>query len=453
MPIGWEERMTKGFGLVAGSLLIPLLLAGCEEQSQTGEMAEQNAEVAAAPQYGDEISSLAARPEIVAAMDNIVAQDAQNLAQVIELTEIPAPPFQEEARAARYAEMLREAGLKDVRIDEVGNVIGRRAGTGGGRVVALAAHIDTVFPPGTDVTVRIEGDTLHAPGVGDNSRGLVVLLSLVRTMEAAGLTTRDDVLFIGTVGEEGLGDLRGVKHLFRDGGPRIDAFIAVDGGNASRLIHGAIGSHRYRTTFKGPGGHSWGAFGRVNPHHALGRAIENLDAQAPAVTERGPKSSYSVGRIGGGTSINSIPFESWMEVDMRSGDQAKLDEIDAVFQQAMLDALKEENDARLDGPELTVEVVQVGDRPAGLGDPSHPLVQRTMAAMQAFGIQPRLASSSTDANIPISLGVPAVTITRGGVGQNVHAPNESWRNEDSHVAIQLALLLVLAEAGYEGQAS
>lgn len=441
--------MRNGVGLVAGALL----LAGCEQPSETGRTADRNAEVVAAPQYGDEIASLAAKPEIATAMDSIVAQDARNLADVIELTEIPAPPFHEEARAARFAEMLREAGLEDVRIDEVGNVIGRRAGTGEGRVVALAAHVDTVFPPETDVTVRIEGDTLHAPGVGDNSRGLVVLLSLARTMAAAGLATRDDVLFIGTVGEEGLGDLRGVKHLFREGGPRIDAFIAVDGGNAARLIHGAIGSHRYRTTFKGPGGHSWGAFGLANPHHALGRAIENFDAQAPAVTTRGPKTSYSIGRIGGGTSINSIPFESWMEVDMRSGDQVKLDEIDAVFQQAMRDALKEENDARLDGPELTVEVVQVGDRPAGLGDPNNPLVQRAMAATQAFGIQPRLASSSTDANIPISLGVPAVTISRGGVSENAHAPNESWRNKDSHVAIQLALLLVLAEAGYEGPAS
>jgi acetylornithine deacetylase/succinyl-diaminopimelate desuccinylase-like protein len=307
--------------------------------------------------------------------------------------------------------------------------------------------MDTVFPAGTNVKVQKEGNTYTAPGIGDNTRGMVLLLSLLRTLNKYDIQTKDNILFIGTVGEEGLGDLRGVKHLFRDGGPKIDTFIGIDGGANERLIYGAVGSHRYRVTFKGPGGHSWGSFGMANPHHALGRAIANFSSKAPSVTQEGPKSSFSVGRIGGGTSINSIPFESWMEVDMRSGDQSRLDAVDAIFQQAMLDGLSEENATRKHGPELTVEVKQVGQRPAGLGDLDNALIRRGQAAMKYLGIEPALTVSSTDANIPISLGIPAMTLSRGGKSSKAHSPAESWEDKDSHIAIQVALLTVLAQAG------
>lgn len=449
----------------AGSLFImlaSLLLANCSAEENTqgqsgqAELSENGraprptepAAIVLSDIYKAEIQSLSSQAIIESAFDSIVKQDAQNIEDLIELTEIPAPPFKEQARALRFAEMLRTTGLTDVAIDSVGNVIGRRPGSEGSRVVAIAAHLDTVFPDDTDVTVRIEGSTYHAPGIGDNTRGLVMMLSLLRTMQELNVETRDDILFIGSVGEEGLGDLRGVKHLFREDGPQIDAFIAIDGGSASRLIYGGVGSHRYRVTVNGPGGHSWGAFGLANPHQALGRIINNFVINAPDVTNFGPKTSYSIGRIGGGTSINSIPFTSWMEVDMRSGDQNKLDDVDAIFQAAIQSGLLEENTARRSGPELTVDIERVGKRPAGVGDPNAALVQRTMAAMAALGIDARPAISSTDSNIPISLGIPAVTISRGGRSERAHSPDERWHNEDSHIAIQIGLLTLLSEAGF-----
>jgi len=399
------------------------------------------------PEYQAEAAAIVSNQGVQRAMEHIVAIEPQSRRDLIELTEIPAPPFEEQARAERFAEMLREAGLTDVSIDDVGNVIGRRPGRSGDRVIAYSAHLDTVFPAGTDVTVRYDDEKMYAPGIGDNTRGLVTVLGVLRAMEHAGVETDADILFVGNVGEEGLGDLRGVKHLFRNGAERIDTLIAVDGGESTRIVYGGVGSHRYRVTFKGPGGHSWGAFGLANPHHALGRAIQIFDVNAPAITAVGEKTSYNIGRIGGGTSINSIPFESWMEVDMRSGDQDKLDDIDEVLQAAIEQALQEENAGRLDGPALTVDVDRVGTRPAARGDSTLPIVQRAMAATLAFGVQPTLRISSTDANLPISKGVPAVTMSRGGVSGNSHAPDEWWQNDEGHVGIQIGLVTLLAEAG------
>lgn len=399
------------------------------------------------PQFKAEIAAIQSNRSVQQALQHIVAIEPQSRRDLIELTEIPAPPFGEEDRARRFAEMLREAGLTNVTIDDVGNVIGRRAGRNSGRVIAYAAHLDTVFPADTDVTVRFDDEKMYAPGIGDNTRGLVTVLGVLRAMEKAGIETDADVLFIGNVGEEGLGDLRGVKHLFRDGAPKIDTLIAVDGGESSRIVYGGVGSHRYRVTFRGPGGHSWGAFGLASPHHALGRAIAVFVENAPTVTSVGEKTSYNVGRIGGGTSINSIAFESWMEIDMRSGDQDKLDDVDAILQAAIEQALQEENAARLDGPELTVDVERVGTRPAAQGNEDWPIVQRAIAATMAFGIKPELHISSTDANLPISKGVPAVTMSRGGVSGNSHAPDEWWQNMDGHIGIQIGLITLLAEAG------
>ena len=399
------------------------------------------------PAYAAEVQAVLADPRVRRGMDHIVSIEPQSRRDLIELTEIPAPPFGEEARAARFAEMLREAGLTDVTIDEVGNAIGRRPGTVGDRVVAYAAHLDTVFPIETDVTVRFDDERMYAPGIGDNTRGLVTVLGVLRAMQHAGIESEADILFIGNVGEEGLGDLRGVKHLFRDGAPKIDTFIAVDGGESDRIVFGGVGSHRYRVTFRGPGGHSWGAYGLANPHHALGRAIQIFDENAPSVTSVGEKTSHNVGRIGGGTSVNSIPFESWMEIDMRSGSQGKLDDIDAVLMAAVEQALQEENEGRLDGPELTVDVERVGTRPAAQQPLTNAVVQRAMAATQAFGIAPSLRISSTDSNLPISKGVPAVTMSRGGVSDGAHSPDEWWQNVDGHIGIQIGLVTLLTEAG------
>jgi len=399
------------------------------------------------PQFKAEIAAIQSNGSVRQALQHIVAIEPQSRRDLIELTEIPAPPFGEENRARRFAEMLRESGLTNVTIDDVGNVIGRRPGRNSDRVIAYAAHLDTVFPADTDVTVRFDDEKMYAPGIGDNTRGLVTVLGVLRAMEKAGIETKADVLFVGNVGEEGLGDLRGVKHLFREGAPKIDTLIAVDGGESSRIVYGGVGSHRYRVTFRGPGGHSWGAFGLASPHHALGRAIAIFVENAPTVTSVGEKTSYNVGRIGGGTSINSIAFESWMEIDMRSGSQDKLDDVDAVLQAAVEQALQEENAARLDGPELTVDVERVGTRPAAQGNEDWPIVQRAIAATMAFGIEPELRISSTDANLPISKGVPAVTMSRGGVSGNSHAPEEWWQNKDGHIGIQIGLITLLAEAG------
>ena len=409
---------------------------------------DEEPQYAVAAQYEQEISDLEANEKVKRAIAHIVTIEPRSHRDLIELTEIPAPPFAEGMRAVRFAELLRETGLTDVSIDAVGNVIGRRPGRIGNRVIAYTAHLDTVFPAGTDVAVRIDGDILRAPGIGDNTRGLVVILGVLRALQHADIETAADILFVGNVGEEGLGDLRGVKHLFREGATRIDALIAVDGGDTNRIVYGGVGSHRYRVTFKGPGGHSWGAFGTASPHHAQGRAIAAFLGDAPAITASGDKTSYNVGRIGGGTSINSIAFESWMEVDMRSGNQGKLNDIDAVFQAAVRLALAEENAARLEGPELTVDVERVGTRPAARGNTGSPLVQRATAVMQTFGIEPELKISSTDANYPISIGVPAITMSRGGISEDGHSPAESWQNKDGHIAIQIGLLTVLAEAGF-----
>lgn len=427
--------MKAGFTLLIVLTLVNMLAAS------------QAAEYEIAGRYTDAITTLQQHPRVKTALEHIVELEPRSLTDLIELTEIPAPPFQEDRRAARFAELLREAGLEHVSIDAAGNAIGRRPGRTGTRVIGYSAHLDTVFPPETDVTVRFDGERMLAPGIGDNTRGLITVLTVLRAMQHAAIETEADILFIGNVGEEGLGDLRGMKHLFREGAEPIDTLIVVDGGESTRIIYGGVGSHRYRVTFHGPGGHSWGAFGLANPHHAIGRAIALFDQNAVGVTREGAKTSYNIGRMGGGTSINSIPFESWMEVDMRSGSQVKLDEIDGVFQAAMLLALEQENAEREDGPELTLEVERVGTRPAALGDPNQSLVQHALAATLAYGYTPELQISSTDANLPISLGIPAITMSRGGEGGGAHSLNEWWQNTDGYHGIQIGLLTLLAEAG------
>jgi acetylornithine deacetylase/succinyl-diaminopimelate desuccinylase-like protein len=425
-------RLSLLAGLVAAALLLPLAAASAQDVES---------------RYTEEMATLLDHPRVRQAFQRVEELDPWSMERLLELTQIPAPPFMEETRARRYAELLREAGADSVWIDEEGNVLALRRGRTGDRTVALAGHLDTVFPEGTDVTVHQRGDTLFAPGIGDDTRGLVLVLTALRAMEEAGVETDDDVLFVGVVGEEGLGDLRGMKHLFREGADPIDAWIEVDGGGLDRIVSMGLGSVRYRVTYEGPGGHSWGAFGLANPAHAMARAVRYFQDVADTLTRSGPRTSYNVGRIGGGTSVNSIPFEAWMEVDMRSVSPASLERIEGVFLAAMDRALEEENALRREGPPLTVDKDKIGDRPSGELDPSTPLVQRAIASTTPFGAEPELARSSTDSNIPISLGIPAVTIGRGGVGGNGHSPDEWWMNVDGPLAIQRALLLLTAEAG------
>ena len=428
-----EKLETKVMKLRA--LLISILMTGATMQ------------VALSQDYDAEARKLAEQPEIRAAFDAILELEPRTRDDHIALTEIPAPPFQEERRAKRYSEMLQAAGSVEVEIDDAGNVVARRRGTKGERVVALAAHIDTVFPEGTDVTVRIDGNKFTAPGIGDDTRGLIVVLTALRAMNRASIETEADLLFIGTVGEEGLGDLRGAKHLFRDDGPNIDSWIAVDGGGLDRVVHQGIGSIRYRVTFKGPGGHSWGAFGLANPAHALARAVHTFDEEASSYVAKGPRTSYNIGRIGGGTSVNSIPFETWLEVDMRSVSPEQLTGIDQLFRNAVTKAVDEQNKIRRNGDPVTADLEMVGNRPSGAIDPSTPIVQRAMATTRFFGKEPSLGTGSTDSNVPIARGIPAVTIGRGGEGDGAHSLREWWADVDGYLAIQRALLLAVAEAG------
>ncbi len=402
------------------------------------------------PAYQKEIDKLAKNKNIQQAFAYIDELEPITHKNLIELTEIPAPPFKEEKRAARFKQLLEEAGADKVWIDEEGNVLALRKGKGNGKTVALDAHLDTVFPEGTDVTVKMKGDTLYAPGVGDDTRGLIMVLTALRVMNKAQIKTTVDVLFVGTVGEEGLGDLRGVKHLFKKNEPKIDSWIAIDGGSMGPVNTKALGSYRYRITFKGPGGHSWGAFGLANPHHAAGRAVMYFDEAAGAFTSSGPRTSYNIGRIGGGTSVNSIPFESWMEVDMRSVSPDRLKEIEQILIAQTNRALEDYNKTVKKGAKLTVAIDKIGDRPSGELADDLPLIQRSLAASVYFKAEPVLTRSSTDSNIPISLGIPAVTIGRGGQGGGAHSLGEWWMNDASGPeSIKLALLILLAEAGIE----
>ncbi len=403
-----------------------------------------------ASDYAAEIARLAEHPAVAEALRIIEEQDAATMRDLRTLTQIPAPPFMETERGLAFRDMLVEAGVDSTWIDEEGNVLGLRRGTGGGEVIAITGHLDTVFPEGTDVSIRERGDTLYAPGIADDTRGLATLLAILRAMNQADVRTSADILFVGTVGEEGLGDLRGVKHLFREGGPRIDAFISIDGTGHAGITHQALGSHRYRVTMRGPGGHSWGAFGLANPQHALGRAIAHFDVAADAVTRSGPRTSYNVGRIGGGTSVNSIPFEGWMEVDMRSESPESLRRIDEVFQRAMHRALDEANATRREGEPLTLELDMIGNRPSGEIAVDDPFVQRAIAATRHVGAEPGLGRSSTDSNIPISMGIPSITIGGGGVGGEAHSPGEWFINREGHLGVQRALLILVAQAGLAG---
>ena len=401
------------------------------------------------------MAGLAGQSATLRAFDALQRVREAGLKDMVALNEIPAPPFGESARAAALASRLEALGL-EVRFDSAGNVLARQRGRTGARTVAVIAHIDTVFPAETDVTVRREGNVYTAPGIGDNARGLAMMLTLARAFQQSGLETDDDVLYVGSVGEEGLGDLRGVRHLFSgaDDAPEIDAVIAIDGGPLERVVATAVGSNRYRVTFRGPGGHSYGDFGRANPHHALADAISRFRRAAQEVSDaRGEKATFSVGRIGGGTSINSIAFESWMEVDMRSTDPERLAALDAAFRESMNLALLAENGRRREGAALELELESVGARPAGRTPINAPLVVNAMAALRAVGTVPAVTSSSTDANIPMALGIPAITISRGGVSRNAHALNESWQDDGTMRAEQAALLLLLAEAGFEASSA
>ena len=399
--------------------------------------------------YTKSIKKISRNAKVKKAFNYIIDIEEKTIKNHIELTEIEAPPFKEERRAKEFAERLKLAGIENVWIDSIGNVIGFLKGSVGNKNIAVDAHIDTVFPEGTDVKVLVKNDTLFAPGIGDDTRGLAMILNLAETIKKNNIEPINNIIFIGTVGEEGLGDLRGVRYLFKNKTPKIDSWIAIDGGSIGRVNNQALGSYRYEVIFDGPGGHSWGAFGLVNPHHALGSGIKNFINKADAYTSSGPKTSYNVGVINGGTSVNSIPFKSSMLIDIRSIEPNRLNDMEEILYNSMQEALKEQNEMKRSGPDLALTINKIGNRPSGIVEESVPLIQKTIAATQYMGVEPRLTIGSTDSNIPISLGVPAVTIGRGGDGGGAHSLDEWWINKEGYKSIQLALLILLSESGID----
>jgi tripeptide aminopeptidase len=388
-------------------------------------------------------SALLADSAVKAALEAAKRNEPKTIEQEIRICEIPAPPFQETARGRELQRLFTGLGLKDVRMDKAGNVIGVRPGTSPHPNLVFSAHLDTVFPEGTDVHVTREGSVLKGPGIGDDCRGLAVMLSTIQALNEARVETPGTITFVADVGEEGLGDLRGVKNLFYESlKGEIDKFVSVDGTGLG-ITNIGVGSMRYRVTFKGPGGHSYGAFGMANPIHAMGRAIAKIsDFEVPT----NPKTTFNVGRVGGGTSINAIPFEAWMEVDMRSADVASLNTLDKKFNAAVRAAVDEENRRWNDRGKISVSPELVGVRPAGQTLPDSPIVKTALAVSHALGIEEALHEGSTDSNVPMNMNIPAITISGGGKGTGAHALGETFDTAGSWQGTQRALLLAIALA-------
>ncbi|MBV6522634.1 MAG: N-acetyl-lysine deacetylase [Gemmatimonadaceae bacterium] len=387
-------------------------------------------------------------PAIKAALETIKADNAWTIEQQVSICEIPAPPFKEERRAAEMKRRFESLGLSNVRIDSIGNVIGEYRGEGDGPTVMVNAHLDTVFPEDTDVAVTRAGTLLKGPGIGDDCRGLATILAVARAFKLAKVQTNGTILFIANVGEEGPGNLRGVRYLFRKPPTRIDYVVAVDGTGLG-IVTGAVGSNRYKVSFKGPGGHSYGAFGMPSPIHAMGRAIAKMaDMRVPT----SPKTTFNVGIVEGGTSVNTISPLGAMDVDLRSESAEELARLDATFRKAVADGLKEENDRWPESKaKVTVDIEDRGVRPASLRKDEAPIARVAYNAGVTLGFKAEMGAGSTDANIPMSLGVPAITLDGGGQGRGAHSMTESYDDGDrGYLGPQWVALVVSALAGVRG---
>lgn len=380
------------------------------------------------------------------ALAQIQAQESAYLEELIRLTEIPAPPFKEERRAAYFLEQMKSRGLSDAYIDETGNAIAIRKGTGDGPTFLIAAHLDTVFPEGIDTAVTLRDGRYYAPGIGDDTRGLAALLSVIDALESNAIETVGDIIFAGNVGEEGRGDLRGIKGIFRDH-PGIDGFVSIDGVKMRRITNGGTGSRRFEFHFIGPGGHSFGAFGLASATHAMGRAIAKIgDIETPA----SPKTTFTVGTVAGGTSVNSIAAHAVLALDMRSNDKDELAKLEEKTKAAAQAGVAEEN-ARWNNGEIRVEFKLIGDRPVGSTPVTSPLVQAAALAYDAVDVELQgLGIGSTDSNVPMSLGIPAVTLAAGGDAGGAHSPDEWYAPLNSYKGPQSALLVMLAMTGVSG---
>ncbi len=388
-----------------------------------------------------DVAQIANDASVQAALEIVKRNEPDILKEQRRFCEIAAPPFAEQKRGLEFERIFKAVGLTNVRIDAEGNVIGERSGKSAHPNLLLAAHLDTVFGPEVDVHNKTTGTITKGPGIADDCRGLATLIGVIRALDEAKVETPGTITFAANVGEEGLGDLRGVKHMFDVSlKGKIDNFISIDG-TGLHVTRIGVGSYRYKVTFTGPGGHSFGSFGNANPIHAMGRAIAKIsDFQVTAA----PKVTFNVGRIGGGTSVNSIAYESWAEVDMRSSDAASLKRIDEKFKAAVQLALSEENERWKNKGKIAVEIKLLGYRPAGETPESAAIVQTAKAVGKALGYEVKLGEGSTDSNYPMSFKTPAITIGGGGLGTGVHTLDEAFDSTDSWKGTQRALLLAVA---------
>lgn len=396
--------------------------------------------------------------KIKQALDHIKKEDPVTTQDTLTMCQIPAPSYKEQKKAEYVRKRFEEIGLHKVRIDAVGNVLGSWPGTGDGPTVMLAAHTDTVFPEGTDLTIRQEGNRYYCPGINDDTHAVAEVISVAKAMIHADLHTKGDLVFCANVCEEGLGDLRGVKYLFGYGEEQekketedrlsIDAFVSIDNGITGGVIYTATGSHRYEVTFTGRGGHSFSDFGIPNPIHAMGRAIAQI---AQFQVPEKPKTTFNVGVIQGGTSVNTIAAEASMLVDLRSDSEEELNRLDQELHDIVKWAVREEN-ARweADQPQVEAKMEARGVRPAGAQPKDCPIVRAAFEAAKLLGIQPEYRyESSTDANIPIHMGIPAITVGRGGEEAGIHTVQEWYEPKDAWLGPQRDILLLILLAGME----
>lgn len=405
-----------------------------------------------APSVQQEVSRLAASPEVRSAFNWFRTQEPQFLHWQMEMARIAAPPFGESARGAWLAERFREVGLDDVRIDDVGNVFGTHPGFGR-RYIALTAHIDTVFPANTPLNIRQQGSRIYGPGVSDNGAGVVAVLAIASLLRTVRIHHALPFVFIGNVGEEGEGDLRGMRHIFST--PRWKDSIAntlvLDGAGADTIVAEALGSRRFEVIVRGPGGHSWSDFGAPNPIVILAKAIETFAATTvPAV----PKTTFNVGVIRGGTSVNSIPESASMKVDIRSTSMAEMERLEHSLRRALNRAVEEEtltaemrSTAQKRAAGVSCEVVPIGSRPAGELQNGARILQVVRAVDAQLSNSAQVQRASTDANVPLSLGLEAIAIGGGGSGGGAHTLQEWFDSNGRELALKRILLTMLALAG------
>lgn len=399
------------------------------------------------PEVAASVKKLSDNPEVKQALSQLKADEARFIKEAIQISEIPAPTFEEAKRAEAYASLLRANGLSDVKIDSISNVIGVRKGTGTGPKVAIVSHLDTVFDAKTDVTVKKKGDILYGPGLTDDSASLAMMLSWLRAMDQAKIRTPGDIYFVASVGEEGLGNLRGIRQFAKDY-PDIAGYIMLEPVPAQAAITANVGVTRLDITFKGPGGHSWAAYGQVpSANHALGRLIAKISDMPVPTTA---KTTFTVGMISGGRSINTISPQAGLELDIRSLGKHELEAVQKQVENYAKSAVNEEN-KRWGVNTLSVSIKEIGARPGGMTPADHPVVHGWMSAAQNLGIQPvALVGSSTDAAIPMSQGVPALVLGFGGITGGFHALDENWNPTNAYKGVQLTFLTTLAMTGVDG---